>query len=214
MLAKPGSTGRSSGLELAIVDPLGNLAPAESEGEIVVRGPSVTAGYLDNPEANDAAFRGGWFHTGDLGRLDREGFLFITGRLKEMINRGGEKILPQEVDDVLRAHPALADAAAFSVAHPTLGEDIAAAVVLRNGAAVTETELRQFAATRLAPFKVPRRMVFVERIPRTATGKPRRGVLAGQFRDLITPHREPGTPVEADDHRDLAPHLAHRTDRR
>jgi thioesterase domain-containing protein len=156
----------------------------------------VTAGYLDNPEANQAAFRGGWFHTGDLGRLDRDGFLFITGRLKEMINRGGEKILPQEVDDVLRAHPALADAAAFAVTHPTLGEEVAAAVVLRNGSAAAEIELRQFAATRLAPFKVPRRLVFVEQIPRTGTGKPQRGVLAEQFRETASPRREAATPVE------------------
>lgn len=194
---KPGSTGRSSGMELAVVDSRGNLAPPEAEGEIVVRGPSVTAGYLDNQEANEAAFRGGWFHTGDLGRLDRDGFLFITGRLKEMINRGGEKILPQEVDDVLRAHPAVVEAAAFAVAHPTLGEEVAAAVVLENGAAVEERELRQFAATRLAPFKVPRRVVFIERIPRTATGKPQRGVLAEQFREAVSLRREPATPVEA-----------------
>ncbi len=194
---KAGSTGRSSGLELAIMDAGGNLAQAEAEGEIVVRGPSVKAGYLDNPEANEAAFRGGWFHTGDLGRLDPEGFLFITGRLKEMINRGGEKILPQEVDDVLRAHPAIADAAAFAVAHRTLGEEVAAAVVLRKGAAVEETELRQFAAARLAPFKVPRRIVFVEQVPRTATGKPRRGVLAEQFCEIALPYRQAATPVEA-----------------
>ncbi len=194
---KPGSTGKTSGLELAILDAFGNPAPAEAEGEIVVRGPSVMAGYLDNPEANETAFHGGWFHTGDLGRLDSEGFLFITGRLKEMINRGGEKILPQEVDDVLRSHPALADAAAFAVAHPTLGEEIAAAVVLRQGADVAERELRQFAGTRLAPFKIPRRVVVVDRIPRTATGKPRRGVLAEQFHDLVAPPREAATSVES-----------------
>jgi acyl-CoA synthetase (AMP-forming)/AMP-acid ligase II/thioesterase domain-containing protein len=181
---KPGSAGRSSGLDVAILDPQGNPMPVDAEGEIVVRGPSVTAGYLDNPEANEAAFRGGWFHTGDLGRLDGDGCLFITGRIKEMINRGGEKILPREVDEVLLAHAALADAAAFAVPHPTLGEDIAAAVVLRAGAATSEQELRQFAGTRLASFKVPRRIVFVEKIPRTATGKPQRGVLADMLGHL------------------------------
>ena len=180
---KPGSAGRSSGLELAIMDPLDHILPAGLEGEIAVRGASVTSGYLDDPEANQAAFRNGWFHTGDIGHLDSEGFLFITGRLGEIINRGGEKIVPQEVDDVLAAHPALADAAAFGVAHRTLGEDVAAAVVLRSGAAASELELRCFAATRLARFKVPRRIVFMDAIPRTATGKAQRGTLAEQFRN-------------------------------
>lgn len=198
---KPGSVGRTSGLEVAIMDPLGNLLAAELEGEIAVRGASVTSGYLDDPKANQVAFRDGWFHTGDIGRLDSEGFLFITGRLNEIINRGGEKIIPQEVDEVLAAHPALADAAIFAVAHPTLGEDVAAAVVLRNGAAASEMELRRFAATRLASFKVPRRILFLDTIPRTATGKPQRGVLADQFRNRIPFDREfssqPGEPVEA-----------------
>lgn len=186
---KPGSAGRSSGLEVAIMDPLDKVLAAGLEGEIAVRGASVTPGYLDDPEANQAAFRSGWFHTGDIGRMDSEGFLFITGRLREIINRGGEKIVPQEVDEVLAAHPALADAAAFGVAHGTLGEDVAAAVVLRRGAAASELELRRFAATRLARFKVPRRIVFMDTIPRTATGKAQRGVLAGQFRDRA-PSRE------------------------
>ena len=176
------------------MDPLGNLLPAESEGEIVVRGPSVTSGYLDDPEANQAAFRGGWFHTGDLGRVDGEGYLFITGRLKEMIDRGGEKIIPEEVDAVLREHPALAEAAAFAVAHRTLGEDVAAAVVLRDGSTASELELRRFAATRLARFKVPRRIVFMDRIPRTATGKPKRAVLAAQFQSLMLPQHEVAAP--------------------
>ena len=189
---KPGSAGRSSGLEVAIMDPLDKVLAAELEGEIAVRGASVTSGYLDDPEANQAAFRNGWFHTGDIGRLDGEGFLHITGRLREIINRGGEKIVPQEVDEVLAAHPALADAAAFGVAHGTLGEDVAAAVVLRSEAAASELELRRFAATRLARFKVPRRIVFMDAIPRTATGKAQRGVLAGQFR-----HRAPSR--EGDD---------------
>jgi acyl-CoA synthetase (AMP-forming)/AMP-acid ligase II/thioesterase domain-containing protein len=179
---KPGSVGRSSGLELGIADPSGNVLPAESEGEIVVRGPSVTSGYLDNPEANQSAFRDGWFRTGDLGRLDRDGFLFITGRLKEQINRGGDKISPQDVEAVLMGHPAVADAAACAIPHATLGEDVAAAVVLREGASASESELREFAARRLAPFKVPRRIVLIDSIPRTSTGKPRRGILSEQLR--------------------------------
>jgi acyl-CoA synthetase (AMP-forming)/AMP-acid ligase II len=182
---KPGSVGRSSGLEVAIMDPFGNLIEEGREGEIVVRGASVTSGYVDDPEANQSAFRDGWFRTGDVGRLDREKFLFITGRLKEAIDRGGEKIIPQGVEDVLAAHPAVAEAAVFAVAHPTLGEDLAAAVVLHAGAAATALELRRFAATRLAPFKVPRRIEFLDRIPRTSTGKPRRSLLAEQFRKRI-----------------------------
>jgi oxalate---CoA ligase len=192
---KPRSAGRTSGLEVGIMDALGNLLPAESEGEIAVRGPSVTSGYLDDPEANQAAFRDGWFRTGDLGRLDGEGYLFITGRLKEMIDRGGEKIIPEEVDAVLRAHPALEEAAAFAVAHRTLGEDVAAAVVLRDGATASELELRSFAATRLARFKVPRRIVFIDRIPRTATGKPKRALLAEQFQSLMAPQHDGAAPA-------------------
>ncbi len=180
---KPGSVGRSSGMQVAILDLEGKLLAAGVEGEIVVRGASVTSGYLDDPEANRAAFRDGWFHTGDIGHLDSDGFLFITGRLKEMISRGGEKIIPQGVEDVFSAHPAVAEAAVFGVPHPTLGEDIAAAVVLRAGADATVLELRRFAAARLAVFKVPRRIVFLDRIPRTATGKPQRSLLAEQLRN-------------------------------
>jgi acyl-CoA synthetase (AMP-forming)/AMP-acid ligase II len=178
---KLGSVGRSMGVDLAIANLQGNLLGADLEGEVVVRGPSVTSGYLDDPEANQSAFRKGWFHTGDIGRLDSEGFLFLTGRLKEMINRGGEKILPQEVDEALAGHPAVADAAVFGIAHETLGEDVAAAVVLRAGATASELELRKFAATRLAAFKVPRRIMFLDALPRNVTGKPQRAVLAEQF---------------------------------
>ena len=178
---KAGSIGRTAGLEVAIMDPLGNLLQNDQEGEIVMRGASVTSGYLDDPQANQAAFRNGWFRTGDIGRMDSEQFLFITGRLKEMIDRGGEKVLPQEVEDVLTGHPAVSEAAVFAVSHPTLGEDVAAAVVLREGAAATVLELRRFAATRLAPFKVPRRIEFVDAIPQTSTGKPQRALLAERF---------------------------------
>jgi len=198
---KPGSVGRSSGVELQIMDSCGNVLLPEREGEIEVRGPSVTSGYLDNPEANQSAFRDGWFRTGDIGHLDQDGFLFITGRLKELINRGGEKISPQDVEAVLMRHPAVADAAACAIPHATLGEEVAAALVLREGACATEWELRQFAATQLAPFKVPRRILLVDSIPRTATGKPRRGILAEQLRSqkplpkTSTPHAV--EPVES-----------------
>ncbi len=190
-LRKAGSVGRSSGLEVVIMDPSGNILPAGYDGEIVVRGPSVTPGYLDNPEAVQCAFRDGWFRTGDIGRLDPDGFLFITGRLKEMINRGGQKIAPQEVERVLAAHPAVAEAAVCAIPHTTLGEDVAAAVVLRPGASASEPDLRRFAASQLAPFKVPRRIVLIDSIPRTSTGKPKRGVLAEQLRSAKPVCREP-----------------------
>jgi thioesterase domain-containing protein len=194
-LRKPGSVGRSSGLELAILDASGNILPPECEGEIAVRGPSVTSGYLDNPEANQSAFHDGWFRTGDIGRVDEEGFLFITGRLKEMINRGGKKIAPQDVEAALLGHPAVHDAAACPIPHPTLGEDIVAGVVLRPGASASESELRQFAASQLAPFKVPRRIVVIDSIPRTSTGKPRRRALAEQLRGQTSIHGAPTTHV-------------------
>jgi acyl-CoA synthetase (AMP-forming)/AMP-acid ligase II/thioesterase domain-containing protein len=194
---KSGSVGRSSGLDLAIADPAGKVLPAECEGEIVVRGPSVTSGYLDNPEANQFAFRSGWFRTGDIGHLDQDGFLFLTGRLKEQINRGGDKISPQDVEAVLMKHPAVADAAACSIPHATLGEDVAAAVVLREGACASESELRQFAATQLAPFKVPRRIVLIDSIPRTSIGKPRRGILSEKLRSQKPSRDLQGTPALA-----------------
>ena len=133
----------------------GTLLPAGETGEIVVRGPTVMQGYDNDPTANSSAFTHGWFRTGDQGYLDADGYLFITGRIKEIINRGGEKIAPQEVDDVLMAHPAVAQAVAFAVPHARLGEDIAAAVVLHPNAVATASDIRQFATTRLAAFKVP-----------------------------------------------------------
>ncbi len=183
---KPGSVGTSSGAEIAVMDDAGRPLSVGSEGEIVVRGSTLMAGYLDDPEANQQAFRDGWFRTGDLGRLDNEGYLFIVGRRKEMINRGGKKILPQEVESVLTSHPCVAAAAAFGIPHRTLGEDVAAAVVLRPDDRVKEVHLRWFAAKRLAVFKVPRRIVFVEEIPCTATGKPKRAALAEQFQNLAS----------------------------
>lgn len=140
----PNSVGRSSGLEIGIMNDAGELLPHDAEGEIAVRGPAVFSGYADNPDANRTAFRNGWFCTGDLGRLDEAGNIFVTGRLKEMINRGGEKIVPGEVDAALASHPAVLDAAAFSVPHPTLGEDVACAVVLHPVAGLQVTR-RSFA---------------------------------------------------------------------
>jgi acyl-CoA synthetase (AMP-forming)/AMP-acid ligase II len=147
------------------------MLPQGEIGEVVIRGPNVTAGYEANPEANAKAFTDGWFRTGDQGLFDRDGFLLLTGRLKELINRGGEKVSPLEVDGVLSAHPAVAQALCFAIPHAKLGEEVGAAIVLREGHEASERELRDFAAIHLADFKVPRRMVFLAEIPKGATGK-------------------------------------------
>jgi acyl-CoA synthetase (AMP-forming)/AMP-acid ligase II len=168
---KPGSVGLPAGPEIAIMDEEGTLLPQGAIGEVVIRGPNVTAGYENNPEANAKAFTHGWFRTGDQGMLDADGYLMLTGRLKELINRGGEKVSPLEVDGVLSAHPAVAQALTFAIPHAKLGEEVGAAVVLKEGAELTERELRDFAARHLADFKVPRKVVFLSEIPKGATGK-------------------------------------------
>jgi acyl-CoA synthetase (AMP-forming)/AMP-acid ligase II len=174
----PGSVGRSAGPEIAIMDADGELLPAGSIGEVVVRGRNVTAGYEHNPAANAAAFRNGWFRTGDEGVLDAEGYLRLTGRLKEIINRAGEKIAPVEVDNVLMEHEAVRQAVTFAMPSRTFGEDVAVAVVLQEGVEIDAEVLRHFLAERLAPFKVPRLIVFLEEIPKGPTGKPQRIGLA------------------------------------
>jgi acyl-CoA synthetase (AMP-forming)/AMP-acid ligase II len=168
---KPGSVGRAAGPEVAIMDDDGTILPQGEIGEVVIRGPNVTAGYEANPDANAKAFTHGWFRTGDQGAFDAEGYLTLTGRLKELINRGGEKVSPLEVDGVLSAHPAVAQALTFAMPHAKLGEEVAAAVVLREGADCSERELRDFVAQQLADFKVPRKVVFLPEIPKGATGK-------------------------------------------
>jgi acyl-CoA synthetase (AMP-forming)/AMP-acid ligase II len=178
---KPGLVGVAAGPEVAIMDEAGALLPAGTIGEVVIRGPNVTPGYESNPEANFRAFTHGWFRTGDQGVLDEDGYLRLTGRLKELINRGGEKIAPLEVDEILMDHPAVLQVVTFGMPHPMLGEEVAAAVVLRDGHAATERELRDFAAARLADFKVPRRVVVVPEIPKGATGKLQRIGLAARL---------------------------------
>jgi acyl-CoA synthetase (AMP-forming)/AMP-acid ligase II len=173
-----GSVGVAAGPEIAVMDEAGTLLPVGAEGEVVIRGPNVTAGYVANDAANAAAFTNGWFRTGDQGFLDADGFLRLSGRLKEIINRGGEKVAPLEVDAVLMDHPAVAQCVTFAMPHDKLGEDVAAAVVLRDGAALDEAALRDFAGGRLAAFKVPRRIVFLPEIPKGATGKLQRIGLA------------------------------------
>ena len=173
---KPGTVGVGQGVEVAIMDESGTLLPPGLIGEVVVRGPNVVDGYENNPEANEAAFKNGWFRTGDQGLMDEENYLAITGRLAERINRGGEKISPLEIDHVLLRHPAVGEALAFGVPHITLGEDIHAAVVLRSPA--TEQELRRHCAEHVADFKVPARIHFLESLPYVGTGKLRRNVMA------------------------------------
>ncbi len=175
---KPGSVGPAAGPEIAVMDQPGNLLETGAIGEIVIRGPNVTDGYENNPGANAEAFTNGWFRTGDQGFLDRDNYLTITGRLKEIINRGGEKISPREVDEVLLDHPGVQQAVTFALPHPKLGEEVAAAVVLREGHETGERELRSFVAERLADFKVPRKIIFRDQIPKGPTGKLQRIGLA------------------------------------
>jgi acyl-CoA synthetase (AMP-forming)/AMP-acid ligase II len=166
---KAGSVGVGIGVDIAIMDEAGQLLPQGQRGEVVVRGGNVVDGYENNPEANAAAFTHGWFRTGDQGMIDADGYLLLTGRIKELINRGGEKISPLEVDDVLLRHPAVGEALAFAVPHKTLGEEVHAAVVLTSAA--DERELREHCAQSLAEFKVPRQIHILEALPRGATGK-------------------------------------------
>ena len=168
---KPGSVGIPTGAEVSVMDESGNHLAIDEVGEIVIRGPNVTAGYAANPEANEKSFINGWFRTGDLGRLDSDGYIFITGRVKEMINRGGQKISPREIDEVLALHPSVEQAVAFAMPDARLGEDVAAAVVLRAGHRATEMELRDHAAELVADYKVPRRIIFLDELPKGPTGK-------------------------------------------
>jgi acyl-CoA synthetase (AMP-forming)/AMP-acid ligase II len=180
---KPGSVGVAAGPELRVAHEIEDrLLPMDATGEVVISGPNVTPGYEANPEANAKAFFEAegkrWFRTGDQGAFDAEGYLDLTGRLKEIINRGGEKVSPLEVDAVLMDHPAVAQVVTFALPHAKLGEEVAAAVVLREGASATDREIRDFAAGRLADFKVPRKVVILEEIPKGATGKLQRIGLA------------------------------------
>jgi oxalate---CoA ligase len=173
---QPGSVGAGTGVELAVLDDDGAQLPAGTPGQVAIRGPNVIDGYAANPEANAESFMDGWFLTGDQGVLDERGYLTLISRIKELINRGGEKISPREVDEVLLRHPAVAEAVAFGSPHPTLGEEVAAAVVLSGEA--SEQDLLAYCRGQLAAFKVPRRLHIVDEIPRTATGKVQRRKVA------------------------------------
>ncbi len=182
---QPGSVGLAAGPEIAILGEDGRLLVVGETGEIVIRGPNVTPGYLNNDKANGEAFAivdgVRWFRTGDQGSLDAEGYLRLTGRLKEIINRGGEKVSPREVDELLMDHPAVAQVVCFGMPHAKLGEEVAAVVVLREGAAATERELQDFVAARAADFKVPKKILFMDEIPKGATGKLQRIGLAAKL---------------------------------
>lgn len=175
---KPGTVGPAAGPEVRIRGEDGGFLAAGEVGEIVIRGPNVTPGYENNDKANAEAFVDGWFRTGDQGMLDDDGYLSITGRLKEIINRGGEKISPREVDEILLDHVSVAQVVVFGAPHKRLGEEVAAMVVLHEGHECTERELQLFVAERVAGFKVPKKILFVEELPKGATGKLQRIGLA------------------------------------
>jgi Acyl-CoA synthetases (AMP-forming)/AMP-acid ligases II len=178
---KPGSVGAGTGVRVGIMDKDGNLLAPGEHGEVVIQGDNVITGYENNPEANATSFTNGWFRTGDQGFLDTNGYLTLVGRLKELINRGGEKISPREIDEVLLAHPEIAEAVAFGVPHRMWGEEVAAAVVLREESTTTEAELLAYCRNRLAEFKSPKKIHIVQAIPRTATGKLQRRVVAAAY---------------------------------
>ena len=201
---KPGSVGLAAGPEVGIMDAYGNLLEQGRKGEIVLRGETMTAGYMANPDANQKSFTDGWFRTGDEGSLDAGGYIFISARIKEIINRGGEKISPREIDEVLLQCPGVAQAVTFSIPHAQLGEEIGAAVVLKPKAATSESDVRQFAAKHLAYFKVPRTVRIVGEIPKGPTGKIQRIGLSERLGvppidDAAAPRaefREPGSDLE------------------
>ncbi|HWQ53915.1 MAG TPA: acyl--CoA ligase [Bryobacteraceae bacterium] len=178
---KPGSVGVGTGVDIRIVDEEGRELPPGEAGEVCIHGPNVIREYENNPEATAKSFFGDWFRTGDQGVLDSEGYLRLTGRLKELINRAGEKIGPREIDEVLLQHPSVSEAVCFGVPHPTWGEEIEAAVVLRDGESADEAALTAFCRERLAAFKCPKKIYIVAAVPRTASGKIQRLNVAKAF---------------------------------
>ncbi len=195
-LRKIGSVGRAAGPDIAIMDEAGRRLASGERGEIMLRGPNMSRGYYNDEAATQAAFRDGWFRTGDLGYLDEDGYLFIVGRIKDVINRGGQKISPLEVEEVLLAHPAVLEAGVFAVPHAKLGENVAAVVVLRPNSEATSDQLRQFARKRLAAYKVPSLIHGVAALPKGASGKVKRNALA----DLIAaPHDDDDAQLPRND---------------
>ena len=175
---KAGFVGIVTSPDVCIMNDDGQILAQGEEGEVCIKGDNVTPGYENNPAANLSSFTSGWFRTGDQGLFDPEGYLKITGRLKEIINRGGEKISPLEVDNILMEHPAIQQVVTFAVPDRLLGEDVGAAVVLEDGQSLTDAELKDYASQHLASFKVPRHITFLDEIPKGATGKLQRIGLA------------------------------------
>jgi acyl-CoA synthetase (AMP-forming)/AMP-acid ligase II len=182
---KPGTVGQGQGVEVVILDGHANFVPKGKEGEICIRGPNVTPGYINNPKANAESFtKNGYFRTGDQGKLDDDGFVVITGRIKELIIRGGENISPVELDGVMLEHPAVAEAVSFGAPDEMYGQQVNAAIVLKNGHEnTTEKDIQQFLSTKLSNFKIPRRIFFTKVMPKTATGKIQRRIIAAEFLD-------------------------------
>ncbi|XP_072968520.1 probable CoA ligase CCL9 [Typha angustifolia] len=185
---KPGSVGRPAGLELAVLNEDGAQLPPDVPGEVCIRGANVTSGYKNNPEASKAAFKFGWFHTGDVGFVDADGYLHLVGRIKELINRGGEKISPIEVDAVLLGHPDIAQAVAFGVPDVKYGEEINCAVIPREGLEISEDDVLRYCRKNLAAFKVPKKVFITDSLPKTATGKIQRRIVAEHF---VAPAKAP-----------------------
>lgn len=188
---KAGSVGRSVGQEMAVLDENGVVQPAGVNGEVCIRGPNVTKGYKNNSEANKSAFQFGWFHTGDVGFFDSDGYLHLVGRIKELINRGGEKISPIEVDAVLLAHPDVAQAVAFGVPDEKYGEEINCAIIPREDSDIDEAEVLRYCKKNLASFKVPKKVFVTDSVPKTATGKIQRRIVAEHFLAQISTAKVP-----------------------
>jgi len=185
---QPGSVGIGQGVEVKILDQEGKEVTRGNEAEICIRGENVTKGYLNNPEANKTSFtKDGFFRTGDQGKKDKDGYVFITGRIKELINKGGEKISPIELDNVLARHPAVSEAVSFAIPDEMYGQEIGVAIVLKNGQKLGEDELRKWVAQKLAKFKVPKKIYFTDNMPKTATGKIQRRIVA----DTMQKQEEP-----------------------
>lgn len=178
---KPGSVGKPIGQEMAILDESGNVQPPQVSGEVCIKGPNVTKGYKNNPDANKAAYMFGWFHTGDLGFFDSDGYLHLDGRIKELINRGGEKISPIELDSILLSHPDINQAVAFGVPDEKYGEEINCAVIPKEGSTLSEEQVIEFCKKNVAAFKVPKKVFITDSLPKTATGKIQRRIVAEHF---------------------------------
>ncbi|XP_047325433.1 probable CoA ligase CCL9 [Impatiens glandulifera] len=188
---KPGSVGKPVGQEMAILDVNGIEQETGQNGEVCIRGGNVTKGYKNNPEANKTAFGFGWFHTGDIGYLDSDGYLHLVGRIKELINRGGEKISPIEVDAVLLSHPDIAQGVAFGVPDDKYGEEINCAVIPREGQNIDEEEVLRFCKKNLASFKVPKKVFITDSLPKTASGKIQRRIVSEHFLSQISTAKVP-----------------------